>query len=88
MRLKTTPEDFRVRELLEWNEVPDGNFVVHRLQKEKMSTPEALAILTRDAKTCTGNFFIDEDVLKEAGVTDLTGYAMDPDKELLPDLFL
>lgn len=49
MRLKTIPEDFRVRELLEWDEVPDGNFVVHKLQKEKLSTPEALTILARDA---------------------------------------
>ena len=43
MRLKTTPDDFRVRELLEWNEVPNGNFIVHKLHKEKLSTPEALA---------------------------------------------
>ncbi len=50
MRLKTTPDDFRVRELLEWNEVPDGDFVVHRLHKEKLSTPEALTILARDAE--------------------------------------
>lgn len=49
MRLKTTPEDFRVRELLTWDEVPGGNFVVHVLHKEKLSTPEALTILARDA---------------------------------------
>ena len=49
MRLKTTPDDFRVRELLEWEEVPDGDFVVHKLHKEKLSTPEALTMLSRDA---------------------------------------
>ena len=49
MRLKTTPDDFRVRELLEWKEVPNGNFIVHKLHKEKLSTPEALTILARDA---------------------------------------
>ena len=48
MRLKTTPDDFRVRELLEWNEVPNGNFIEHKLHKEKLSTPEALTILARD----------------------------------------
>lgn len=48
MRLKTTPDDFRVRELLEWKEVPNGNFIVHKLHKEKLSTPEALTILARD----------------------------------------
>ena len=49
MRLKTTPDDFRVRELLQWEEVPDGDFVVHKLHKEKLSTPEALTMLSRDA---------------------------------------
>ncbi|MFT4842234.1 MAG: tRNA pseudouridine13 synthase [Hyphomicrobiaceae bacterium] len=48
MRLKITPDDFRVRELLEWNEVPNGNFIVHKLHKEKLSTPEALTMIARD----------------------------------------
>lgn len=48
----------------------------------------AHAILVREAKACTGNFFIDDEVLAEAGVTDLSGYAVDPSQPLLPDLFL
>ncbi|MFT4178832.1 MAG: NAD(P)-dependent oxidoreductase [Thermomonas sp.] len=48
----------------------------------------AHAILTRDAKTCTGNFFIEDEVLHDAGITDLSGYAVDPSKPLLPDLFI
>ncbi len=56
-------------------------------------TPEivadsAHAILCRDAKSCTGNFFIDEEVLAEEGITDLDGYAVEPGHPLLPDLFL
>lgn len=56
-------------------------------------TPEIMAeaahaILTRDSKSCTGNFFIDEDVLRAEGVTDFTKYAVNPDKELMPDIFL
>lgn len=57
-------------------------------------TPEivadaAHAILSRDARTCTGNFFVDEDVLRQAGVTDFDHYAATPgNKDLLPDLFL
>lgn len=49
MRLKTIPEDFRVRELLQWTDVPGGDFVVHLLHKEKLSTPEALSLLGREA---------------------------------------
>ena len=48
----------------------------------------AHAVLTRDAKTCTGNFFIDEDVLREEGVSDFDKYAVTPGAELVKDLFL
>ena len=49
----------------------------------------AYAILTSDAATTTGNFFIDEDVLAREGVTDLSRYAVVPgSSELMPDLFL
>ena len=56
-------------------------------------TPEivadaAMAILRRDARACTGRFFIDEDVLREEGVVDLARYAVAPGEELAPDLFL
>jgi citronellol/citronellal dehydrogenase len=56
-------------------------------------TPEivadaAVAILRRESRSCTGNFFIDEDVLRAEGVTDFTRYAVSPGEELAPDLFL
>ena len=57
-------------------------------------TPEivadaAYAVLTRDPRTCTGNFFIDDEVLAEEGVTDLDRYRVDGGAgPLRPDLFL
>jgi citronellol/citronellal dehydrogenase len=48
----------------------------------------AHAILLRDARTCTGNFFIDEEVLVKEGVMDFSRYAVEPGAFLLPDLFL
>ena len=48
----------------------------------------AHAVLTRDARRATGNFYLDEDVLAQEGVTDLTPYAVRPGAPLLPDLFL
>jgi citronellol/citronellal dehydrogenase len=56
-------------------------------------TPEivadaAVAILHREARTTTGHFFIDEDVLREEGVADFEKYAVVPGEELAPDLFL
>jgi citronellol/citronellal dehydrogenase len=56
-------------------------------------TPEIVAdaayyIFNQPAEDCTGNFFIDEDVLKKAGITDLSGYAVNASKQLYTDLFL
>ena len=56
-------------------------------------TPEimadaAYAILCRDSKTSTGNFYIDDEVLAAEGVEDFSGYAVDPSRDLLPDFFV
>jgi citronellol/citronellal dehydrogenase len=48
----------------------------------------AHAILTSDSRACTGNFFVDEDVLRAHGVTDFDQYAMEPGQELQLDFFL
>jgi citronellol/citronellal dehydrogenase len=57
-------------------------------RKPEIVADAAHAILTRDSRTCTGNFFIDDEVLAQEGIGDLKSYAVDPDKTLLPDLFL
>ncbi|HEX2493250.1 MAG TPA: NAD(P)-dependent oxidoreductase [Steroidobacter sp.] len=60
-----------------------------RGRKPEIMADAAQVILTRDPRTCTGNFFIDEDVLKQAGVTNFDGYAVTPGaKEFIPDFFL
>jgi citronellol/citronellal dehydrogenase len=48
----------------------------------------AHAILTRPSRETTGRFFIDDDVLREEGVTALERYAVEPGQELWPDLFI
>lgn len=57
-------------------------------RRPAMVADAAHAILCRDSRGCTGNFFIDEDVLTEEGVTDFSGYAETPGAPLIPDLFL
>ncbi len=59
----------------------------------KCRTPEIMAdaahaALTTPAAGFTGNFLVDETLLRERGVTDFSGYAVDPSQPLLPDLFL
>ena len=57
-------------------------------------TPEILAdaayiILNRDAKECTGNFFVDDVLLASEGITDLEKYSVTPGtKDFLLDFFL
>ena len=57
-------------------------------RKPEILADAAHAILTRDAKTVTGNFFIDDEVLAEEGVADLDQYAVKPGAPLAPDIFL
>jgi citronellol/citronellal dehydrogenase len=65
------------------------------IDRSRARTPDVVAdaaceILICDPKTCTGQFFIDEDVLRAAGVTDFSRYRADPSsrEEPLEDLFL
>jgi citronellol/citronellal dehydrogenase len=59
-----------------------------RCRKPEIVADAAHTILTKDASTFTGRFCIDEDILREAGITDFSGYAIDPQQKLLADLFL
>ncbi|CAG9773684.1 unnamed protein product [Ceutorhynchus assimilis] len=59
-------------------------------RKPEICADAAYAILTKDSKTTTGNFFIDDEVLKAAGITDMVQYACDPSNadNLMPDFFV
>ena len=48
----------------------------------------AYSILTRDSSSCTANYFVDEEVLREAGVTDLGKYSECDEADLMPDFFV
>ena len=57
-------------------------------RKPEIMADAAHYILTRDSRSLTGRFLIDEEVLREAGVTDFAGYAVKPGAALRIDLFL
>ena len=61
---------------------------IPRCRTPQIVADAAHAVLVREARGFHGRFLIDEDVLREAGVSDFDGYAVDPSKPLLPDLFL
>lgn len=69
--------------------LPGGEKIIGGARKDVIVSDAAAAILARPAAECTGNFFIDEDVLRAEGVTDFTGYSMGaPEDQLFPDMFL
>jgi citronellol/citronellal dehydrogenase len=65
-----------------------GEAAMARSRRPEIVADAAHAVLTRPARTTTGNFFIDDEVLADEGVTDLSGYAYVQEADLLPDLFL
>ena len=65
-----------------------GDPAMARARSPEIVADAAHVMLTSPSREYTGHFAIDEDVLRSAGVTDLSGYAPVPEDQLLPDLFL
>jgi citronellol/citronellal dehydrogenase len=65
-----------------------GETAIQRSRKPEIMADAAHAILVRPSRECSGNFFIDEEVLASAGVTNFDQYAVTPGSDLLPDLFV
>ncbi|KNC18780.1 short-chain dehydrogenase [Arthrobacter sp. RIT-PI-e] len=69
--------------------LPGGEGMVRAARSPEIVADAAHAVLVRDARECTGNFYTDEQVLREEGRTDLTSYSLGaPEDQLVPDIFL
>lgn len=79
---KTTIATAAVQNLL------GGDFLMQRSRTPQIVADAAYEILKKSSFECSGNFFIDEDVLREAGVEDFTHYAVNQEMKLMMDLFL
>jgi len=79
---KTTIATAAVKNLL------GGDFLIQRSRTTEIVADAAFYILQKPSFETTGNFFIDEDVLRSEGITDFTKYAVNPDQKLMMDLFL
>ena len=64
-----------------------GDEAMKRARKPEIYADAAHAILVRDPRECTGNAYLDDEVLAEAGITDLSKYS-EPGAELALDLFV
>ncbi len=65
-----------------------GDAIVQRSRTPEIMADAAHVILTRPAREFSGNFCIDDIVLREAGMTDFSGYRVDPTQSLVADFFL
>jgi citronellol/citronellal dehydrogenase len=64
-----------------------GDEAMARARTPAIYADAAYEVLKRDPRECTGNAFIDDEVLAEAGITDLSAYS-EPGAELALDLFV
>ena len=65
-----------------------GEELVKGSRKPSIYADAAYDVLKRDSSSCTGNFFLDQDVLEEEGVKDFDQYAIDPEAKLVSDFFV
>jgi citronellol/citronellal dehydrogenase len=65
-----------------------GDEAMRRARTPEIVADAAHAILVRDPRSCNGNAFIDDEVLAEAGITDLDRYAAAEDTDLSLDIFV
>ena len=69
-------------------EMIGGDAMMKRSRKVEIMSDAAHAILVQPHAECTGNFFIDDEVLAAEGVTDFARYAVDPSVEPMVDFFV
>ena len=62
--------------------------VFARSRKPAIMADAAYWILTRKSRECSGHHFIDENVLRDSGVTDFDAYTNDPSHPLFTDLLV
>jgi citronellol/citronellal dehydrogenase len=65
-----------------------GETLINRSRKPEILADSAFHILKQPSGACTGHLFLDEDVLRQQGITDLEQYAVRPGGELQRDLYV
>jgi citronellol/citronellal dehydrogenase len=65
-----------------------GDFIIQRSRKPEIVADAACCILQKPSYECTGNFIIDEEVLRQEGITEFDHYAVNTTQKLMMDLFL
>ncbi len=70
------------------NNLLGGEMLMKMSRTTDIIADAAFYILSKPSNECTGNTFIDEDVLAKEGITDLSIYSVVPGAQLYNDLFI
>ncbi|WP_420797070.1 SDR family oxidoreductase [Altericroceibacterium spongiae] len=65
-----------------------GDAMIRRSRRPEIMADAAHRMLTRKARDYSGNFVLDENLLRAAGQTDFAQYHIDPEHELEIDIFV
>jgi citronellol/citronellal dehydrogenase len=79
---RTTIATAAIRNLL------GGEQALRLCRSPEIMADAAYAVITRDSRTCTGNFFLDEAILRDSGVSDFDRYLIEPGAQPRLDLFV
>lgn len=78
------PKTILATSAIEFNFPPE----IMRNSRHATIMADAAFYILSQPSTLTGNFFLDEEIIKKSGVEDLSMYAVDPAVELIPDFFV
>ena len=70
------------------NNLLGGETIMRGSRKPDIMGDAAHFVLTRPSRSCTGNYFVDDEVLASEGITNLDHYANVPGEMLIPDFFV
>ena len=65
-----------------------GDPMMQASRKPEIMADAAALVLAQDSRQHSGHFYIDDEVLAQAGITDLSAYAVQPGNDLMPDFFI
>lgn len=68
--------------------LPQGESLAQKARSPEIMADATYHLITKTDPPYQGQLLLDEEILTEAGVTDFRRYSLNPDAELIPDLFV
>lgn len=79
------PKTIIATSAIEFNFPPE---LMQKARHKNIVSDALMALIAKDSKVVTGQFYLDQEILEEEGVSDFSAYAIDPNAELFLDLYV